>query len=410
MRVGIVAPDLREAGGVREKALFVARSLQRHLGASVQLVSLATSRSDSASIVLHRPHTWRRPLVERCVVEEFTVDHVGAIGAEIEPARYAGRRAILRLVADCDVLHVVCGTPALAHAVAGFTRPVIVHFASFVRHERQQTTRRENVALACWRHLMTSVVGLIERAALRRADAIIAVNRTRLREARALAGDNTPVDVVHSGVDTDWFAPGPYCEDGYLLTVGRLSDPRKNLPLLLRAYAVARTRVPGLPKLILAGAAAPDPESRSLMSTPDLIGNVQYIGPQDRRALAEIYRGASAFVLSSNEEGQGIVIVEAMAAGLPIIATSCVGPTEVVSDGVEGMLTPVGSVDAFADAIARVWADPMRRRQMSQASRLRAVREFSLERTGARLADVYRTLGVTAGQLRRPVRPALREA
>lgn len=410
MHVGIVAPDLRAAGGVRENALFVARSLQRHLGASVQLVSLATSRSDSSSILLHRPHTWRRPLVERCAVEEFTVDHVGAIGAEIEPARYAGRRAILNLVNGCDVLHVVCGTPALAHAVTGFTGPVIVHFASFVRHERHQTTRRENVALDGWRHLMTSVVGLIERAALRRADAIIAVNRTRLREARALAGANTPVDVVHCGVDTDWFAPGPYREDGYLLTVGRLSDPRKNLPLLLRAYAVARTRVPNVGKLILAGAAAPDPESRSLMSTPELLGSVQYVGPLDRRALADLYRGASAFVLSSNEEGQGIVLVEAMATGLPIIATSCVGPTEVVSNGVEGLLTPVGSVDAFADAIARVWANPMRRRQMSQASRQRAVREFSLERTGARLADVYRASGVTTGRQRRPIRPALREA
>jgi glycosyltransferase involved in cell wall biosynthesis len=146
------------------------------------------------------------------------------------------------------------------------------------------------------------------------------------------------------------------------------------------------------------------------MSTPELLGSVQYVGPLDRRALADLYRGASAFVLSSNEEGQGIVLVEAMATGLPIIATSCVGPTEVVSNGVEGLLTPVGSVDAFADAIARVWANPMRRRQMSQASRQRAVREFSLERTGARLADVYRASGVTTGRQRRPIRPALREA
>jgi glycosyltransferase involved in cell wall biosynthesis len=168
--------------------------------------------------------------------------------------------------------------------------------------------------------------------------------------------------------------------------------------------------VPNVGKLILAGAAAPDPESRSLMSTPELLGSVQYVGPVDRRALADLYRGASAFVLSSNEEGQGIVLVEAMATGLPIIATSCVGPTEVVSNGVEGLLTPVGSVDAFADAIARVWANPMRRRQMSQASRQRAVREFSLERTGARLADVYRASGVTTGRQRRPIRPALREA
>jgi len=194
-----------------------------------------------------------------------------------------------------------------------------------------------------------------------------------------------------------------------LLTVGRLNDARKNLPLLLRAYAAARARVPGLPELVLAGVSAPDRESRELMFTLGLTDSVRYIGPQDRRALADTYRGASAFVLSSNEEGQGIVIVEAMASGLPVIATSCVGPPEMIADGVEGVLTPVGAEEALADAIVRVSADPARRRRMSHAARARAVREYSLESSGARLAAVYRALGITAGGARRSGRPALGE-
>lgn len=409
MRITIIAPDLREFGGVREQTLFVARSLRDQLGASVRVLSLATSRSDQSSIVLHQPRTWRRSLVSRYTVDELAVDHVGAVGAEIEIARYGKRRVILNLVAESDAVHVVCGTPALANAVSGFGRSVIVHFASFVRHERRHDLSLQRSGLDRWRQLMTSAVTMIERTALRRADAIIAVNRTRLLEAQALARPGTPAEVVHTGVDTEWFSPGPYREDGYMLTVGRLNDSRKNVPLLLRAYAAARKRMPDLARLVLAGPTAPQQDDWALVSALGLTGSVDYIGSPDRRALADIYRGASMFVLSSDEEGQGIVIVEAMASGLPVVATSCVGPSEIITDGVEGLLRPVRSVGDLADAIVRISADPVRRRHMSQAARLRAVRDFSLERTGARLCHVYRSHGLTADVRQRRGHEALGE-
>ena len=391
MRVGVIAPDLREPGGVREKALFVARALRTQLGASVQLVSLATSRADASSVLLRRPRTWRTPRLSHYDVEEFTVDHVGALGAEIEVARYAKRRVLLELVERCDVLHVVCGTPAWAHAVSGFRGPVVVHFASFARHERRRNAPPRTRAGDAWRHLMTASVGMVERAALRRANVVIPVNQTRGAEVRALISAGTPVVVVHTGVDTECFSPGPYREEGYLLTVGRLNDPRKNIPLLLRAYAAARARTPDVPRLVLAGPAGPDAESRELISAQGLRDHVQVLGPQDRRGLAGTYRGASAFVLSSNEEGQGIVVVEAMASGLPIVATSCVGPSELIADGVEGLLTPVDSVESLANAIVRLTTNPELRHRMSHAARCRAVRDFSIEATGARLCGVYRT-------------------
>jgi glycosyltransferase involved in cell wall biosynthesis len=410
MRVTIIAPDLRDAGGVREKALFVARSLRDQLGASVRVLSLATSRIDTSSIVLHQPRTWQRSLVSRYTVDGLAVDHVGAVGAEIEVARYRSRRVILDLVTDSDALHVVCGTPALANVVSRFGGPVIVHFASFVRHERRHELRVRRSGLDHWRQLMTSAVTRIERTALRRADAIIAVNRTRLLEAQILARPGTPAEVVHTGVDTEWFSPGPYQEDGYLLTVGRLNDSRKNVPLLLRAYAAARKRMPSLARLVLGGPTAPQHDDWALVSALGLTGSVTYIGSQERRALADIYRGASMFVLSSDEEGQGIVIVEAMASGLPVVATSCVGPSEIITNGVEGLLKPVGSVSDLADAMVCISADPVRRRQMSQAARLRAVRDFSLDRAGARLCHVYRSQGLAGGIPRRDGQEALGEA
>ena len=107
------------------------------------------------------------------------------------------------------------------------------------------------------------------------------------------------------------------------------------------------------------------------------------------------------FVLSSDEEGPSIAAVEAMASGLPVVATSCVGPPEIISDDVEGVLTPVGSLDALADALVRLSAAPERRRRMSEAARSRAVGEFSLECAGQRLCSVYRSHGITTGMSRR---------
>jgi glycosyltransferase involved in cell wall biosynthesis len=98
--------------------------------------------------------------------------------------------------------------------------------------------------------------------------------------------------------------------------------------------------------------------------------------------------------LSSDEEGLGIVVLEALACGLPVVATSCIGPTESVADGREGLLVPVGSVAGLATAIVRVSADETLRHRLSAAARRRAVEEFSLVQAAARLGLAYRDAGL----------------
>ena len=92
------------------------------------------------------------------------------------------------------------------------------------------------------------------------------------------------------------------------------------------------------------------------------------------------------------------MVVEAMASGLPVIATSCIGPSELVTSGVEGMLVPVGSIARMADAIVRMAGDSDLRERMSRAARRRAVDEFSIPRTSEQLARVYHGAGLTEGQ------------
>lgn len=389
----MVAPDLRCGGGVTEKTWFVVRTLRHRLSANVRVISLATRWADEHSLLITRPNTWRRQAPAQYRLKDTAVHHVGAVVSELEWMRYQARSTLLALLEDCDVVHVVCGIPAWGWAVRQFRGPIILHFASFAKWERASDARTSGGYRAAWRTLMTAGVGALETAALRRADVAIVVNDVRRREVEEIVGPEKLVRTVRTGVDTTKFAPCAYSADGYLLTVGRLNDPRKNLPLLLTAYADARRRIPALPKLLLAGKYSPSSETESQIRELGLSRVVEYVGAPSQNELADLYRGASLFLLSSNEEGQGIVVLEAMASGVPVIATSCIGPTELMTDGTEGRLVPVHDPRAFSEAIVQLACDEAARKRMSNAARLRAVSEFSLDVAGSHLHKAYEIAG-----------------
>jgi mannosyltransferase len=119
---------------------------------------------------------------------------------------------------------------------------------------------------------------------------------------------------------------------------------------------------------------------------------VTFLEDVDAETLRALYRHAGIVALSSDEEGLGLVLLEAMASGVPVVSTDCGGPSTVVDDGVTGLLTPVGDADAFADALETLVEDPGRARRMGRAGRERAVNEFSLDAAGGRFLEIYREL------------------
>jgi glycosyltransferase involved in cell wall biosynthesis len=121
----------------------------------------------------------------------------------------------------------------------------------------------------------------------------------------------------------------------------------------------------------------------------------------DARALLD---AADVFVLPSRHEGMPLALLEAMDAGLPVVATRVPGCTEVVVDGVTGLLVPPGNPPALAAAIARLLADPALRRRMGRAGRLRYLESFTSACMAARTAAVYeRELARAASTV--PARP-----
>jgi glycosyltransferase involved in cell wall biosynthesis len=189
-------------------------------------------------------------------------------------------------------------------------------------------------------------------------------------------------------VDTELFRPATRPTRDYIVSVGRFSDPRKNVELLLNAYAMLQTRVASAPELWLVGDAPTQP-GKDLIGSLGIAGKVKLLGPKRGEELADIYRNAKFFALSSWEEGLAIVILEAMASGLPVVSTDCGGPSTAVKQGETGFLTPVGDAPSMASAMEQLLKDAEVCERMGLAGRRAAEERFSLQAAGKVFLDKY---------------------
>lgn len=165
---------------------------------------------------------------------------------------------------------------------------------------------------------------------------------------------------------------------------------QKNLPLLLRAF---RTYLGegGSGTLVLVGAGPDTDKLRALASDLKLDTNVVFrgllINPFPQVA------AATAFVMSSEEEGFGLVLVEAMALGIPVISTDCPGgPREILRDGTAGLLVPAGDERALAEAMRRIAGDPSLQRTLALAGTERA-KDFTPSVVGRAWLDILHEAG-----------------
>ena len=177
------------------------------------------------------------------------------------------------------------------------------------------------------------------------------------------------VRVVPCPVDTDRFRPTDNRRrqeniPRYVLWVGRARDPRKNLPLLLQAFAVVKSQMPDL-KLKIVGGPLSD-VVMELVSKLHLEPSVIFEGQVSKAELISLYQGADALVVSSLQEGLGIVILEAYACGVPVVATRCGGPEGIVVDGETGYLVRNNDAKELALGVLELLQDNVLRARMGQ--------------------------------------------
>jgi glycosyltransferase involved in cell wall biosynthesis len=209
------------------------------------------------------------------------------------------------------------------------------------------------------------------------------------------------VRVIHHGIDLDQFVPGGPREDPVvrLVTVGRLVE-KKGFPDLLRACARLRGVAPF--HLTVLGDGPMRGELEAVCRDLGLDDAVTFDGERDSVAVVDALRDADVFALTpfvtadGDRDGVPNVVVEALAAGLPVVATDVGGVAEAVVHGHNGLLAPARDVTAVAEHLESLLRDPSRRRMMGTRARETAERAFDVNRAAEQLVQVFGVAEVTS--------------
>lgn len=200
--------------------------------------------------------------------------------------------------------------------------------------------------------------------------------------------------VLHNGIPPEALA-GPYAcfDEALVVTAGRIS-PQKGIDVLAEAASLLREQVPGV-KVRVFGAQQLGWESyhSGLVERIDelgLAGSFELVGHVERPAAQ--WGAASVYVQPSRREGLPLAVVEAMAAGLPVVASDVGGLSEVVDHGTTGLLVPPDDPHALAEALSEILGNRERARAMGQAGRARVEQLYTMSSMVDRLIDLYRGL------------------
>jgi glycosyltransferase involved in cell wall biosynthesis len=270
-----------------------------------------------------------------------------------------------------DVVHthdsrpLIYGAPAARMVGAGR----IVHMRHFAR--LPSISRRQT-----W----------LAKLAARCVDDYVCVSQ---ESARAAAQEGVPADrvrTVWNGVDLERFGCSGPDPKGGAAVVARLS-PEKDIGTLVRAVALAVRECPDF-HLEIAGSGPCLTELRQLVRELDVEAHVAFLG--EVRDIAALLAKARFFVLSSLTEGISLTLLEAMACGLPVVATRVGGNPEVVLEGVTGLLVPPSDPAALARAMIALHRDLVRSQKLGIAGRDRVERHFAVRRMVTAYETTYK--------------------
>lgn len=279
-----------------------------------------------------------------------------------------------------EVLHSHEFTMSVFGAMAA-RRARIPHVITMHGNQTMTAALRRRMALR-WAFRQSSAVVAVSADTRQHLEESLGVPPGRILTVRngipARSGDPRPIRLE--------FGLGP--EDVLLLSVGNLSE-RKGHAVLVRALAHLRDQ--GLQprwKLVIAGRGSQRESLEALIEETGLGAHVFLAGHRDD--IPSLQDAADLFVMPSLWEGLPLAVLEAMFAGNPVVASLASGIPEAMDDGVEGRLVPPGNVEALAQALGPLLRDRSLRTRMGEAARMRARRDFTVERMASDYEALYR--------------------
>jgi glycosyltransferase involved in cell wall biosynthesis len=230
---------------------------------------------------------------------------------------------------------------------------------------------------------------LMDRLIARFTSRVIAVSRELAEYLRDVVGiPDRKIEVIINGVDMNRFSTAVGRDRGTTVRIGiiaRLASVKDVASLLKAMQIVSRERPDSLLQVVGDG---PERDKLEKMAVDLGIGNkVEFLG--FRRDIADLLSGIDIFTLSSLSEGTSITILEAMAAGKPVVATKVGGNPALIEDGVNGFLVPAGQPAELALALLRLAKDGRLRERIGEVNRKKAVEEYSIEAMAASYERLY---------------------
>jgi len=218
-----------------------------------------------------------------------------------------------------------------------------------------------------------------------------------MRDALLAYGVATPIHIIPTGLAPDRFKPGDAARfraaqhlpagRPLVLYVGRVAH-EKNIDFLVRVFREARRSVPDA-LFVIAGEGPARESLRALVGELSLAEDVRFVGYLERETeLLDCYAAADVFVFASRTETQGLVLLEAMAQGAPVVSTAKLGTRSILKDGC-GAIIVAEELHGFAAAAVRVLQDTALRTTLAEEGR-RYAREWSSLSMARRLAELYR--------------------
>lgn len=227
------------------------------------------------------------------------------------------------------------------------------------------------------------------------ADLIFSLSEFSKKDiSRAYRVAASKIAVTYAGVDSPFLARSPTparkSDDRFsLLFCGRLNGPHeqkgidvllKSLPLVLRHHDTV---------LNIIGTGARLEQYRALADELNVSRYVNFLGLLEHDRMPAYYAQADLFVLPSRRESFGLVLAEAMACGVPVVATTAGAIPEVVEDGVTGLLVPPDDPEALAQAITSLLSDPDRMKAMGTRGKARVEKHFTWDKVAERMIEGY---------------------
>lgn len=234
--------------------------------------------------------------------------------------------------------------------------------------------------------------------AIQTLDAVVTVSRAIGDAADAIARPRRPITVVPNGADAAVFMPrdpaearrrlGIPAEGPVISYVGKLV-PRKGVDTLIEAMGILAARAAGAPRLVMAGIGGMREPLEQRAAQLDVADRITWLGKVPHDDVGWVMSAGDVFVLPSLSEGLPTVVCEAMACGLPVVATAVDGTPEIVDDPATGLLVQPHDAGGLAAALARVLDDPDMARAMGAEALRRSEAEYTWAANARRMEQVY---------------------